>query len=171
MVFVYRGVNPGHKPIPVKVRLIRNCDMSGGPDSCWIWKSEGVSGKYGQITYDNKKWKANRLSWTIFVGPIPEGKIVCHTCDVRSCINPKHLFIGTYQDNMDDMKSKGRDRRIGATEKIGSKHKDAKLTEAKVLEIRRLKSIGVSSSKLSHRFGVSVNQINVIVRRKNWKHI
>jgi len=63
---------------------------------------------YGQISHHQQYYFAHRLAWQLTHGPIPAGKFICHSCDVPSCVNPKHLFAGTHGDNMKDMIQKGR---------------------------------------------------------------
>lgn len=76
---------------------------------CWDWISGSrCHGGYGTVRTDGKKRLAHRVSYEVFVGPIPEGKIVCHSCDNRMCVNPEHLWIGTQKDNVKDMLDKGR---------------------------------------------------------------
>ena len=63
---------------------------------------------YGMFRIKRESYLAHRYSWTLHRGPIPVGLWVLHRCDVPACVNPGHLFLGTHQDNMDDMKRKGR---------------------------------------------------------------
>ena len=77
------------------------------PESgCQIWIGACFSQGYGVLQYKGKNLKAHRVSYQEHVGLIPDGKHVCHHCDIKSCINPKHLFIGSHQDNMRDREKK-----------------------------------------------------------------
>lgn len=78
--------------------------MSG----CWLWLDKLTRDGYGQMTYKMKSMRAHRWSYSIHVGPIPNGLLVCHKCDTPACVNPKHLFVGTVKDNTEDMIKKGR---------------------------------------------------------------
>ncbi len=81
-------------------------DVSG----CVLWTAAKEPRGYGNIRWRGRMWRAHRLSWVAARGPIPDGLLVCHKCDVPSCINPDHLFLGTHQDNSDDKIKKGRFR-------------------------------------------------------------
>jgi hypothetical protein len=108
---------------------------------------------------------AHRISWILHYGPIPDGLIVLHKCDIPKCVNPDHLFLGTGQDNMDDMVSKGRSLK-------GEKSPMHKLTEEEVLEIRSLYQSGeFSQGRLASMYRVNQTNIGFIIRRKSWRHI
>lgn len=77
-------------------------------DTCWLWFGTTYEAGYGQYSYENKIQSAHRVSWQMHYGPIPEGLIVCHKCDVPQCVNPDHLFLGTHKTNAEDRESKGR---------------------------------------------------------------
>lgn len=91
-----------------KERYIERVSESG----CWLWLGKMDSGGYGVIrkgpAKEQRSYRAHRLFYEEYVGPIPEGLWVLHRCDVRCCVNPNHLFLGTRADNMNDMYAKGR---------------------------------------------------------------
>lgn len=78
--------------------------MSG----CWLWLGGCTSVGYGAISHGGVQQLAHRVAFELFRGCIPSGMVVCHKCDTRACANPDHLFVGTQQDNINDMKAKGR---------------------------------------------------------------
>jgi len=75
---------------------------------CQVWLGSVADHGYGRIRIDGVLHKVHRLSYEIHKGEIPSGLLVCHTCDVRCCLNPEHLFLGTNQDNRIDASNKGR---------------------------------------------------------------
>jgi hypothetical protein len=78
-------------------------------DSCWIWVGAKTSNGYGSIGVNGKSMSAHRYSYQLHNGAIPNGMVICHTCDIRLCVNPAHLWAGTQKENLHDMFKKGRD--------------------------------------------------------------
>lgn len=85
-------------------------------NGCWIWHQVSYHG-YGSYWYQGRQHPAHRASWMIHRGEIPAGMIILHACDVRACVNPDHLSVGTHQDNSDDMVARGRQWRGGNVRK------------------------------------------------------
>jgi hypothetical protein len=142
--------------------------------SCWIWTGS-ISGKtgYGNMNVGGRKVEAaHRLSYRFQNGHIPGGLVVCHRCDIRACVNPAHLFAGTYADNMQDAKRKGRIKRTGPINpRRGENHPKARLQESQVVEIRAAFGCGERQADLARRFAMSAQQINGIIKRRFWRHI
>lgn len=78
---------------------------------CWQWAASKNTGGYGKICISGKLVQAHRVAWELSRGNIPQGQCVLHRCDVRSCVNPEHLFLGTHEDNMKDRDKKNRQSR------------------------------------------------------------
>lgn len=141
----------------------------GQPDECWLWQGLRSSNGYGKIgTSRQEMLYTHRVSWEIHHGPVPDGLFVCHTCDVRLCVNPAHLWLGTAADNLADMHRKGRGHHKGAN---GVRNGSAHLTEQQVVEIRALYAAGMTQVELAARFGIAQTNISQIVLRKMWKHV
>ena len=75
---------------------------------CWRWIGPRDPLGYGRVSYWGKAGYTHHAAWILANGSIPEGKHVLHKCDNRGCINPKHLYIGTHQDNINDRELRGR---------------------------------------------------------------
>lgn len=141
---------------------------------CWLWTgaTAGSSG-YGAFNrYPARKDPrrgpelAHRVSYELFVGPIPEGHFVLHKCDVRCCVRPDHLFTGTAMDNVHDMVKKDR-----MTPVRGEDKHSAKLTERDVREIRVRHQSGDTAKLLAEHFHVSTGAIYSIIHGRRWGHV
>jgi hypothetical protein len=91
-------------------RFWSKVDATGGIDACWPWTGVRIPSGYGQLWSGKRHRPATRIAVLLSGRDIPAGMIVCHTCDNPPCVNPDHLFVGTYSDNMRDMLAKGRGR-------------------------------------------------------------
>lgn len=131
---------------------------------CWEWTAAMDTHGYGRFHVRVGRLEgAHRFSWELAYGPIPNGLFVLHRCDNRRCVNPKHLFLGTHDENMQDMSAKGR----GTNSRKG-KSPRAKLSESQVGEIRRLAASGVLQKEIGEKFGICQRQVSRIVCRHNW---
>lgn len=148
-------------------RFWKNVVKGEYPDDCWTWSASRIRG-YGNLCINGATVYAHRLSWTLHFGEIPGGLEVCHNCpggDNPSCVNPKHLFLGTHDQNMKDCKAKGR-----IVSRGGESQGSAKLTDEKVLEIWSLKGTMLQKD-IAIKFGVRDTTISLIYARKAWKHV
>lgn len=128
-------------------------------DGCWEWRGVrvGRSGDgYGQIYMSGKMVYANRVSWIIHRGEIPNGMFVLHDCDNKACVNPDHLHLGTNKQNMIEAAERG--------------FKSKKLNPQKIRNIRKLKGIK-SALELSKSYGVGFSTIYDIWRGTTWSHL
>lgn len=89
----------------IKARIWARCVPDG---ACWRWQGHKNTKGYGEATFNKKRAAVHRWICILTIGPIPSGMLVCHTCDVRDCCTPTHLFLGTEQDNNRDCAAKGR---------------------------------------------------------------
>lgn len=137
---------------------------------CWLWIGSAYKNGYGSFGDAGRNFYAHRYSWTLFRGPIPEGINVCHVCDVRPCVNPNHLFLGTHQINMRDMVQKGRhyNKGPGIRAARGENAAQAKLDAEKVIKIR---ADTRGPSAVAKDYGVSRRLIGAIRLRQIWKHV
>lgn len=146
-------------------------------NGCLRWIGSMKASGYGRATYLGKNdMQAHRVSWMIFRGEIPDGLMVCHTCDNRYCVNPNHLFLGTHQDNMTDgVKKKrflhGEARRAANNPRKGLDHHNVVLNPDLVLQIIELKKSGKSYSQIQELIGISRGTALDVVKGKTWAHI
>ena len=131
---------------------------------CWEWTGGIDRHGYGRFGAETaRSIGAHRYSYALHNGPFQKSLFVCHKCDNPKCVNPDHLFLGAHQDNMDDMKKKGRGRGLK-----GEQSPMAKLTEDDVIAIRKDND---SYRKIAEKHGVSTSLIGHIKNRRQWRHV
>lgn len=142
--------------------LFQSLDMKGHAD-CWEWKHSRDKYGYGMAYFNSRRNYTHRIAFTLLVGPIPAGMLVCHKCDNPPCCNPAHLFVGTVKDNTLDRNAKGR-----APRQDGERNGNAALGPSAVAKIRALAASGVKQTHIATMFGVSSQAVSLIVTGKRW---
>lgn len=161
---IWHQMKPG-----VSERFWSKVDVRG-EDECWPWKAaERKKGDgYGAFWLDGRHQPAGRVALELSGTNVPEGMHVCHKCDNPPCCNPKHLFVGTHQENNQDKVRKGRHAH-------GERNGNAKLTSAQVAEIRSYRPPGVKRVKpgvpqmLAERYGITRQYVSEIFKG-SWKN-
>lgn len=160
-------MDQGHTPFRViddtellRVTLLHRARLD--ENGCWIWVGSKDTGGYGLISRDCRTSKAHRISYQAFVGPIPDGLVICHSCDTPACINPDHLRAGTMKDNAIDRETRG--RRDVKGEQVGT----SKLTEQ---DVKSIVSSGLTGRALAKIFNVSPSTISCVRTGKSWNHL
>lgn len=141
------------------LRFMENVEFDpfGG---CWLWSAYHNQAGYGTTKGNRRQVLAHRLSFRLFRGNIPEGALVCHRCDVRACVNPNHLFLGSHLDNVRDMVAKGRARSGNIV-----------IDEATARRIVALLDAGVGPSAAADRVGCSRSIARNIAYGVSWTAI
>jgi hypothetical protein len=158
-------------------------------DGCWLWQGDISTRGYGRFSMGMGKILAHRFAYELTYGLILPGLFCCHHCDVRLCVRPDHLFLGTQKDNLVDMSRKGRSgahthpERLARGDRSGTRlHPEkvrrgeqsptAKLTEVNVRAIRILRSMERwSYPRLATHFGVSITLVRKVIIREVWRHV
>jgi hypothetical protein len=134
-------------------------------ETCWLYVGNLHEKGYGKFYYHGHQEFAHRVSWEWEYGPIPEGLLVCHDCDVPNCVRPDHLWLGTNQENVIDCVRKGR------WDKRGLRNSQAQLNEEIVREIRLLAAQGVRQCEIGRQIGIPRGHVHAVVKRKLWAHV
>lgn len=129
-------------------------------DACWIWLSS-TADAYGEFRWNGKYYKGHRVSYLLHRGDL-NGLQVLHTCDNRSCTNPKHLFLGTNADNVRDRDSKNRVCH-------GERHHDCKLTNEQVEEIKWKSALGFTTRMLAKDYKIDQSHVTRIMNGQKRK--
>lgn len=143
-----------------------------------ILHTKAINAKgYGVVTYHGPDPKrltalAHRVAYAKYHGVTLDsltGMLVLHMCDVPNCVNPEHLYLGTYQDNVNDMYERGRNKISRVSRNQGESCGTSKYTEETVRQIRAEAKLGVRL--LTEKYGLPRTTISNIVHRHTWKHI
>ena len=128
---------------------------------CWLWTGPYFPNGYGCCAKVYGSRLAHRASYLLHVGTIPPGAFVCHRCDVKGCVNPEHLFLATHDENMADMRAKGRSL-------VGARNAASKLLYVDVQEIRALAG-ALSQERIGRLYGVAQSHVADIIHNRNWR--
>ena len=131
-------------------------------DTCWLWTGYCNKKGYGQFRIDGKVVIAHRWSHEQHIGPIPFGLFVRHKCDVRNCVNPDHLEVGTHQENMNDMVERGRH---------GDPLRNFKLTADDVKFIRVIRVFGFNCYELAKMYSVGATTMQRVLNGETWSSV
>ena len=136
-------------------------------DDCWIWFGTKDKDGYGKIKINRKTLRAHRVIFSLFHDgmDLQPNQLLCHTCDNPSCVNPNHLFIGTEQDNSNDMVKKGRSVR-------GEQSPFSKLQKDDILQIFDMFiNQKMTPTSISKFYNVSETCIRLVLERKSWRFV
>ena len=141
--------------------------ISVDENGCWIWTGYRNADGYGRMVKRHGTQNVHRIAYIEFVGPVPDRMCVCHKCDVRACVNPEHLFLGTQTENIADMDSKGRRRKY-----VPEEMWNTRLTADDVKSIREMATIGGGRGHIrgiAKQFGISRTHVYRILSGNVWK--
>jgi len=136
-------------------------------DGCWLWEANKLPSGYGMFRVQNTMQKAHRIAYQTYIGSFDRSLHVLHTCDVRNCVNPAHLFLGTNADNVKDKMSKDRQQRLA-----GELNGRAILTETSVKLMRKQWASGLfTQGQIAAQHGCKLGTVSGIVNRTAWKTV
>lgn len=142
-------------------RCIERITESG----CWIWNGSVGQDGYGKTSSKGKDIRAHRWAWKLFMGEIPSGIQVCHRCDVPTCCNPHHLFLGTPKENTQDMWKKGRRGPMRGGSMPGEKSQNCIFTDADIKRMHEVRLFSNCTNKaIAKYFWMSQSHLSHILR-------
>jgi hypothetical protein len=148
------GLTRKHRYAPPGISLAAKIELYSIPvteSGCILWAACVNADGYGILVFNKKKYLAHRASWMLENGEIPRGLNVLHKCDVPSCVNTAHLFIGTQQDNVADMIAKQRNAK-----------------KVMAVDVMRIRGDRRQCKAIAAEYNISVVQVSKIKRRAAW---
>lgn len=160
----WKKASPEERRRPSKPQLFW-AKVQRGP-GCWEWQGARRPTGHGYfVGYERKVVSAARFSLEMHLGEsIPPGMETCHRCDNPPCVNPRHLYFGTRQNNVDDAWARG-------LMPVGSQRPAAKINEEQVIRIREAYAMGADARILAGQFGIAVPTLRQIVLGLKWKQV
>lgn len=144
-----------------KEGLLAHCQVD--ENACWNWTKRRDKDGYGKVSADRRSYRTHRLAAHLWLGmPLDSRLFVLHRCDNPSCFNPRHLFIGTPQDNMVDRDRKGRLA-------YGERHGMSRFGVEQIKDIRARFEAGETRMEIAKSLGAGWNTINKIVSGETWR--
>lgn len=135
-------------------------------NSCWEWTGCLNSKGYGCIGLNGKVRLAHRAMLEYLHGEIPPKMVGMHACDNPKCVRPSHLSIGTHQQNMADMRAKGRGKSV-----VGEQHHNQRVAPSDVIKARQMHAAGIKESEIAKQLGMTAENVWQIVHRRTWSHL
>lgn len=134
---------------------------------CWLWTASRDTHGYGNFTVQGKTRLAHKLSFELARRVPTRRRWVLHRCDVKTCVNPEHLYIGDGKANVRDARDRGRLKPPPS----GVNHNRARLNPDKVREVKRMAAAGIPKAQIARTFGVWPRAVWMILEGKSWKNV
>lgn len=153
--------------VPDKHRFEEKTDIAEGSD-CWLWQGAKTPVGFGSFRVGKTMMNAHRACYMLYIGDIPKGMNVAHTCGTRHCVNPDHLCLMTHSEAL---RRRSTFRNTRKTAVRGENSRASKLKESDIFRIREIGKTGLKAVEIAKKYSVCPSTISDILRRKTWKHV